>query len=59
LVLQATSAVHATHAPALHTWFVPQLAPFARLVVVSMQVEVPVAHEVVPATHLFGLVAQA
>jgi hypothetical protein len=30
--VQATPAVQATHDPPLHTWFVPQVAPFARFV---------------------------
>jgi hypothetical protein len=35
LVLQATPAAHAVHAPALHTRFVPQLVPFASTVAES------------------------
>ncbi len=42
-------AVHATQAPALQTWFVPQVVPFASTVVVSVQVWTPVEQEVVPA----------
>ena len=56
--VQATLAAHVTQAPALHTWFVPQLVPFARFVVVSPQTGVPVEQVLVPATHLFGLVVQ-
>jgi hypothetical protein len=51
-----TPDAHVTHAPVLQTWFVPQAVPFARSVVVSMQVCVPVEHDVVPATHLFVFV---
>src|SRR5512146_313559 len=58
LPAQARPAVHAAQAPALHTRFVPQLVPSARRVVVSTQAWVPVAQEVVPATHAFGLVEQ-
>jgi hypothetical protein len=59
LVEQASPAVHETHVPPLQTMFVPQDVPFAIAVVVSTQVCWPVAHEVVPATHLFGFVEQA
>jgi hypothetical protein len=38
---------------------VPQVVPFVISVVESTHCEVPVAHEVVPATHLFGFVEQA
>jgi len=60
LVEQATPAVQEMQVPLpLHTWFVPQDVPGAIAVVVSTQVWAPVAHEVVPATHAFGLVEQA
>jgi hypothetical protein len=59
-VSQASPAVQETHAPPLHTWFVPQVAPSGAITVaVSTQVSVPVVQEVVPATHWFGLVEQA
>jgi hypothetical protein len=37
---------------------VPQLVPFAMGVPVSMHCDVPVEHDVVPATHGFGFVGQ-
>jgi len=57
-VEQAVPAVQAAHVPALQTWFAPHDVPFARLVVVLTQVCAPVAHDVVPATHGFGLAVQ-
>ena len=45
---QETPAVQEVHAPALQTWFVPQVVPSATFVVASTQTEVPVEHEVVP-----------
>ena len=48
--------MHATQVPApSHTWFVPQDVPAGIGVVVFSQVSAPVAHEVVPVTHLFEL----
>ena len=59
-VEQARPAVQAAHVPdPLQTRFVPQLVPAAMGVVESAQVCAPVAHEVVPCTHWFGLVEQA
>ena len=58
LVAQAVPAVQEEHTPALHTRFVPQLVPFARGAAVSTHTEVPVAHEVVPATQGFGFALQ-
>jgi hypothetical protein len=58
LVLQASPAVQGEHVPALHTRFVPQLVPFASAAAVSTQIEVPVAHEVTPATQGLGFPAQ-
>jgi hypothetical protein len=43
--LQATPAVQMTHAPALHTLFVPQLVPFASDVPVSVHDIVPLAEQ--------------
>jgi len=51
--VQAAPAVQATHAPVLHTWFVPQLTPFARLPS-SVQTAVPVAHEKSAVRHGFA-----
>jgi hypothetical protein len=51
LVEQPTPAVHARHAPALQTRFVPQLVPFASAFAVSTQTDVPVAQEVAPEKH--------
>lgn len=59
LPVHAADAVHALHDPALQTLFVPQLWPFGVFVAESMQVVVPVAHEVMPALHGFGLVLHA
>lgn len=51
---QVAPAVHATHAPVLlHTMFVPQLVPAARLVFLSVQFGVPVEQASAPAWHLF------
>ncbi len=51
LPLQFEPAVQAVQTPAeLHTWLAPQLVP-AGVCVPSMQVCVPLAHEVVPAKH--------
>jgi hypothetical protein len=47
---QALPVAHVTHAPALHTWPVPQGVPSATLLR-PVHVEVPVAHEVVPVLH--------
>jgi hypothetical protein len=57
-VAQVRPAVQATHVPPLQTWFVPQPVPFGICVAVSTQVCEPVAQEVVPATHGFGLFEQ-
>jgi hypothetical protein len=46
--VQANPAVQAAHAPALQTWFVPQVVPSATFVELSTQTDVPVAQEVVP-----------
>lgn len=45
---QAPPAVQAVHTPARQTRFVPQDAPFGKLVVVSVQVAAPLAHDCVP-----------
>ena len=45
--MQANPAVQARHAPALQTWFVPQVVPSATFVA-STQTEVPVVQDVVP-----------
>jgi hypothetical protein len=59
LVVQEAPSVHATQLPSEEqTWFVPQLAPVAFGVPLT-QVLVPVAHEVVPVKHGFGLVLHA
>jgi hypothetical protein len=57
-VSQATPAVHATQLPALQTWSVPHVVPFASGVAVSRQLS-PVAQDVVPARQVLGLVVQA
>jgi hypothetical protein len=57
-VPHAIPAVQAPQTPPLQTWPGPQVAPFGKVVAVSMQVWDPVAHEVVPATQTFGLVEQ-
>jgi hypothetical protein len=46
--LQLAPAVHAVHAPLSHTWFVPQVMPFA-LLPLDTQTDVPVEHDVWPA----------
>ena len=51
-------AVQALQTPALQTWFVPQVVPFALAVLVLTQVSAPVAQEFVPTTQGFGFVAQ-
>ena len=54
--VQATPAVQAAHAPALQTWSVPQVVPSASGVagvVLSTQVDVPVAQLVAPSTQGF------
>jgi hypothetical protein len=56
---QASPAAQVEQVPALQTLSVPQVVPFAIGVAVSTQVSAPVAHEVAPATHGFGLVAHA
>ncbi len=48
--VQTRPAVQLTHAPALQTWFVPHVVPFA-FGVPSTQTEVPVAQLVVPLWH--------
>jgi uncharacterized membrane protein YvlD (DUF360 family) len=58
-VEQARAAVQALQRPLLQTWFVPQVVPFGMFVVVLTQVSMPVAHEVMPVTQLFGFVEQA
>ena len=55
-VAHARPAVHDAHVPALHTRFVPQLVPFVLVVLLSTQVAVPVAQEVVPSMQAFGFV---
>ena len=40
--------MQAEHTPARHTRFVPQLAPFGKLVPVSVHVAAPLAHDCVP-----------
>jgi hypothetical protein len=56
LGMHETPAVHDTHAPALHTKFVPHDVPFAMLVIVSAHVDMPVAHDVAPTWHtLLGM----
>jgi hypothetical protein len=45
----AVPAVHAVHAPLSQTLLVPQEAPFAALLPVSVQTGVPVVHDVWPA----------
>ena len=40
-------AVHMTHAPLLHTMFMPQTMPFDCAVVVTMQDAIPVAEQIV------------
>ncbi len=59
-VAQATPAVHETHAPPLHTRFVPQMVPSASWTTgLSTQTDVPVAHEVTPPRHGSAFVSQA
>ncbi len=58
-VAQAAPAVHATQLPALQTWSVPQVVPFAMGVAVSTQASVPVEQDVVPATQGSGFEVQA
>jgi hypothetical protein len=43
--LHVVPAVHATHAPALHTWLVPQPVPFPTAVSGAAHFWVPDAHE--------------
>jgi hypothetical protein len=50
--VQAPPEVHATHAPLLHTWLLPQVVPFATFPV-SAQTATPVTHEFAPVLHLF------
>jgi hypothetical protein len=50
LVAHDEPAVHALHAPLLHTPFVPHAVPFATFPV-SAQATTPVTHEVVPFLH--------
>lgn len=56
--LQATFAVHATHAPPMQTSLVPHAVPSATLVAL-VHVDVPVEHEVVPVWHTLPLGLQA
>jgi hypothetical protein len=59
LVLHPRPAVQSAHWPlALHTWLVPQTVPGA-FAVPSTHVCAPVAHEVTPLKHAFGLPVQA
>jgi hypothetical protein len=58
-VAQARLAVQGLHDPLKQTRFVPHVVPSGMFAAVSMQVSTPVAHEVVPATHGLGFVAQA
>jgi hypothetical protein len=51
LGVHATPAVHALHEPLSHTLLAPHVAPLARLVPVSVHVETPVEHDVVPVWH--------
>jgi hypothetical protein len=44
-------AVHALQAPLLQTMFVPQVVPFDPGVIVSVHVDAPVEHDVVPRSH--------
>jgi hypothetical protein len=55
-VEHAAPPAHATHAPALQTWFVPQLVPFTTCAAVSMHCWVPLEQEVLPTRHRFGFV---
>jgi hypothetical protein len=45
--VQARPAVHATHAPALHTWLVPQVVPFGTFPA-STQMGAPVLQVIAP-----------
>ena len=56
--VQSAPATQGEQVPALQTRFVPQDVPFATGLAVSTQVDVPVAQDVVPATHGFGLSEQ-
>jgi hypothetical protein len=44
-------AVQALHAPLLQTMFVPHAVPFDPGIIVSVHVDAPVAHDVVPRSH--------
>jgi hypothetical protein len=58
LLAHEDPATHALHRPALHTWLTPHAVPFETLAAVSVQVELPVAHEVVPTLHGLGFAEQ-
>jgi hypothetical protein len=49
--VQSVPAVHALHAPALHTMFTPHELPSASVVPVSVHVAAPVEQSVVPVWH--------
>jgi len=51
--VQAPPAEQATHAPLLHTWFVPQDVPLGRFPV-SAQTDMPVTHDVAPVRQTFA-----
>lgn len=56
LPIHIAPSVHAMHAPpGSHTWFVPQLEPGVLFAGESTHTETPVAHEVTPCLHGFGL----
>ncbi len=52
--VHAAPTVHAWHDPLSHTSLVPQLAPLATLVPVSVHTDVPVEHDVTPVSQGLG-----
>lgn len=52
--VQSWSARQVSHAPPLHTWFIPQAVPLSTGACVSPQVGVPLPQLNLPTWHLFA-----